>query len=102
VCITLLVHESKYYYVMDVMWGRFDFLKLKSRAIAHAQKHKPNKILIEDAALGQALVDELKGAALPAIAVRPEGDKRTRISIQSAKFENGQVFLPKSSVAACV
>ena len=97
-CTTWLVHEGGYYLV-DSLRGRFDFPTLKARAIAHAQKHRPNKILIEDAAVGQALADELKRAGLPAITVRPEGDKLTRMSIQSIKFENGQVFLPREAPA---
>jgi predicted phage terminase large subunit-like protein len=95
-CTTWLVHQGGYY-LIDVLRGRFDFPTLKARAIAHAQKHRPNKILIEDAAVGQALADELKRAGLPAITVRPEGDKLTRMSIQSIKFENGLVLLPREA-----
>jgi predicted phage terminase large subunit-like protein len=45
--------------------------------------------------LGRALVGELKNVGLSAIAVRPEGNKKTRMKIQSAKFEMGLVFVPK-------
>ena len=31
---------------------------------------------------------------MPTIPVKPEGNKRTRMSVQSAKFASGQVFLP--------
>ena len=96
VCTTWLVCEGKYYLV-DVLRGHFDYPTLNARAISHAQKQKPNKILIEDAALGQALVAELKSVNLPAIAIKPEGDKRTRMSVQSIKFESGQVFLPREA-----
>ena len=44
--------------------------------------------------MGAALVAELARAGLPAIGVKVEHDKRTRMSIQSAKFANGQVFFP--------
>jgi len=40
------------------------------------------------------LAKELNDAGLPTVAVKPEGDKRTRMSIQSAKFQSGQVLLP--------
>jgi phage terminase large subunit-like protein len=36
----------------------------------------------------------LQEARLPALSIKPEGDKRTRMSIQSAKFESEQVVLP--------
>ena len=51
-------------------------------------------ILIEDAAGGSALAKELQQAGLPAVAAKPEFDKRIRMSIQSAKFESRRVFLP--------
>jgi phage terminase large subunit-like protein len=55
----LLVRDKKFY-LIDVLRGRFDYPTLRSRAIAHAQAHKPHKILIEDAGVGTALVSELK------------------------------------------
>ena len=72
---------------------------LKARAISLSQVHTPNRILInriliEDAGVGTALAKELQEAGLPAIPVKPEGDKEARMSVQSAKFESGQVFLP--------
>ena len=53
-----------------------------------------SRILVEDAGVGTALVTELQRAGLPALAIKPEQDKRTRVSIQSSKFESGQVFFP--------
>jgi predicted phage terminase large subunit-like protein len=47
--------------------------------------------------LGSGLVKELQQAGLPAVAVTPKSDKRTRMSVQSAKFESGQVFLPNAA-----
>ena len=43
------------------------------------------------------LVQELKSAHFLVIAVKPEYDKKIRMSIQSAKFESGQVFFPKEA-----
>jgi predicted phage terminase large subunit-like protein len=96
VCTTWLVHENKYYLV-DVLRGRFDYPTLKARAIAHAQRHKPYQILIEDAGVGTALVQELKIAQFSAIPIKPEYDKKIRMSIQSGKFESGQVLLPSQA-----
>jgi len=67
---------------------------LKARAIVHAQLHRPHRILIEESGVGTALIKELQNAGLTAIAVKPERDKRTRMSIQTGKFESGQVFFP--------
>jgi predicted phage terminase large subunit-like protein len=93
VCTTWLLHESRYYLV-DVVRGRFDYPTLKARVIAHAKLHNPSRILIEDAGVGTALVQELRNAGHTVTPVTPDQDKTTRMSIESAKFENGQVFFP--------
>ena len=93
VCITVLIHEKKYY-LLHVLRGRFDYPTLKARAISHAEAHKASRILVEDAGVGTALVAELQKAGLPAVAIKPEQNKRTRMSIQSSKIESGQFFVP--------
>jgi predicted phage terminase large subunit-like protein len=93
VCTTWLYHDKKYY-LIDVLRGRFDYPTLRERASAHAREHKANKILIEDTGVGTALVGELTRAGLTAIGVKPEHDKVTRMSVQSAKFESGRVLFP--------
>jgi predicted phage terminase large subunit-like protein len=80
--------------LIDVLRGRFDYPTLKAQAITIAGLHKPSKILVEDIGVGNALLMELKQAGLSAIGVRPEQDKVTRMSIQSAKFESGRVRFP--------
>ncbi len=92
-CTTWLFHEKKYY-LIHVLRDRFDYPTLKARAIAYAREHKAGRILIEDIGVGTALVAELKNAGVAATGVRPEHDKRTRMSIQSGKFESGHVLFP--------
>jgi predicted phage terminase large subunit-like protein len=96
VCTTWYVID-RYYYLVDVLRGRFDYPTLKERATAHARRHSPTKILIEDTGVGTALVQELQNAGFPAIAIPVEQNKETRMSIQSAKIESGRVFLPRSA-----
>jgi predicted phage terminase large subunit-like protein len=93
VCSTWLIHENQYY-LIDVLRGRFDYPTLKARLLEHAGLHKPSKILIEDAGVGTALVQELRGSRYSAIPIKPEHDKITRMSIQSGKFESGRVYFP--------
>jgi predicted phage terminase large subunit-like protein len=93
VCVTLLLQDNKFY-VLHVLRDRMGYLALVTRAISHAQSFKATRILVEDTLIGPALVAELQKAGLPAIAIKPEGDKRTRMLIQSAKFESGQAFCP--------
>jgi len=96
VCTTWYYHDKKYYLV-DVFRERVDYPALKARAFSLEKTYTPTTILIEDVGLGSGLVKELQQAGLPAVAVTPKSDKRSRVSIQSAKFEGGQVFLPHAS-----
>jgi predicted phage terminase large subunit-like protein len=93
VCTSWMVHEKKYY-LIDVLRGRFDYPTLRSRAIAHAEAHDPDTILVEDTGVGTALAVELRDAGLAAVPIKPERDKITRMSVQSGKFQAGLVLFP--------
>jgi predicted phage terminase large subunit-like protein len=77
--------------------GALDFPTLRTKVSQQAKLHKASQILIEDAGLGTGLIQEFKTADFSVIAVKPEYDKKIRMAIQSAKFENGQVFFPKEA-----
>jgi predicted phage terminase large subunit-like protein len=96
VCTTWILRDRAYYLV-DGLRGRFDYPALKAHAIEHARKHRPERILIDEAGVGVALVAELKNVGLRAVGVKPEGDKVTRISVQSLKFQSGLVFFPENA-----
>jgi predicted phage terminase large subunit-like protein len=96
VCITLLVHEGNYY-VVHLFRDRLEFPELRAKAENLARRFKPDRIVVEDSAFGQALVDELKKMGFRAIHFRPEGSKVARMSVQSVKIENGQLWLPKQA-----
>jgi predicted phage terminase large subunit-like protein len=96
VCTTWLVHAGKYY-LIDLVRKRLNYPDLKALAIAHARAHKVTKILIEDTGVGTALVTELQRSGLQAVGVNVKGDKKTRMSVQSSKFESGEVLFPKSA-----
>ena len=96
VCTTWLIHENKYY-LIDLLRGRFDFPTLRTKVSEQANLHKASHILIEDAGFGTALIQELKTGHFSVVGVKPEYDKKIRMAIQSAKFENGQVFFPKEA-----
>jgi predicted phage terminase large subunit-like protein len=93
VCTTWQLQDDRYY-LANLWRGRCDYPSLKARAIELARIHQPERILIEEAGVGVALVAELRGAGLSAIAIMPERDKVTRMSVQSAKFECGSVYFP--------
>jgi len=96
VCTTWLVEKGKYY-LLHVLRGRFDYPTLKNQAIGHAKVHKPYRIIIEDTGVGTALISELKREGLPVIKNRPVQSKITRMAVESAKFESGQIILPRQA-----
>ena len=107
VCTTwLIIKES--YYLLDVWRGRLEFPQLKHKMIALAREHSPNRILIEQAGPGLHLIQEFKanpvaGVPMP-IGIKPVGDKLVRMEAQCARFEAGQVYLPREhhgSVSSC-
>jgi predicted phage terminase large subunit-like protein len=96
VCTTWLICDKRYY-LIDLLRGRFDFPTLRTKVSEQAKLHKASQILIEDAGFGTALIQELKTANFSVVGIKPEYDKKIRMGIQSAKFENGQVFFPKEA-----
>jgi predicted phage terminase large subunit-like protein len=97
VCTTWLIYQNRYYFLVDLLRDRFDFPTLRRKVYEQARLHKPSRILIEDAGFGTALVQEFKTADFSVIAIKPEYDKKIRMGIQAAKFENGQVLFPKEA-----
>jgi predicted phage terminase large subunit-like protein len=95
-CSTWRIIDGKYY-LIDVLRQRLDYPALRARAITHARRCNIQKLLVEDIGIGTALIQELRNAGLPVVAVKPEHNKKTRMSIQSAKFVDGLVFLPRQA-----
>jgi predicted phage terminase large subunit-like protein len=87
------------YYLLDVIRDRLDFPALRHKVIHLYNQWRFTTglqpiLLIEDAGSGSALIQDLSQTHVRASAVRPVGDKTTRMSTQSATIENGEVVLP--------
>lgn len=84
------------HHLLDVLRRRMDYPDLRRAALSLAARWRPAAILIEDQASGQALAQDLRREpGLPVIALRPEGDKATRMARASPAIEAGRVFLPE-------
>jgi len=84
------------HFLLDVVRRRMDYPELRRSALALAAKWRPAAVLIEDQASGQALAQDLaREPGVPVIALRPEGDKATRMARVSPTIEAGRVFLPE-------
>ena len=96
-CTTWLVRGGDYYLV-DVLRARLEYPDLRRRIIAHAETHGAKTVLIEDAGSGTHLIQELqREGGLRPIAIKPEGDKITRMAAQTATIEAGHVLLPENA-----
>jgi predicted phage terminase large subunit-like protein len=95
VCTTWILARGQRWYLVDVWRDRVDYPALKAKVIAHAHGWQASRVLVEDAASGTSLMQELQAQVSGIIAVKPEGDKITRMAVASAKFEAGQVWLPE-------
>jgi predicted phage terminase large subunit-like protein len=94
VCTIWFVTGGAQWYLVDVYRERVDYPDLKAAVRARAKQYQADVVLVEDAGAGTALVQELGTCVAGIIAVKPERDKISRMSVASAKFEAGQVLLP--------
>jgi predicted phage terminase large subunit-like protein len=95
VCTTWFISRTGRWYLIDVWRKRVDYPELKTAVRNLASEHAANRVLVEDAGAGTALVQELLGEVDGILAVIADCNKTTRMSIVSAKFESGLVFLPE-------
>lgn len=89
--------QGNNFYIAQALVGQWEYHDLEQQVLSRADQQKPNVILIEDTGFGTALISTLKKRRLPVIAVKPEGDKRTRLLRQISKFTNRQVFILKTA-----
>jgi predicted phage terminase large subunit-like protein len=81
-------------YLLDVLREKLDYPNLKRRVIAHFKCFPVSTILIEDRASGTQLIQELIYEGISNVqGVEPDGDKIMRMHAQTAKIENGFVYL---------
>jgi predicted phage terminase large subunit-like protein len=93
-----------YWYLIDAFWKRMEYPEGRSQAGNMALKWKPDALLIEDKSTGSSLIQDMRlGIELSdgsksyfnVIAIEPEGDKETRMSVESPAIEAGRVLLPE-------
>jgi predicted phage terminase large subunit-like protein len=96
-------HHQGVWKLLDVYRERLNFTDLVSKAVALRDKWRPDRVLIEDASSGRALLQTLRsekyrGASSPASVVvtsmTPSLSKETRLSAGALLLEDGRVQLP--------
>jgi predicted phage terminase large subunit-like protein len=90
------------YYLLDLWRGRVEFPELKRTFYALFNRYKPQAVLVEDAASGQSLIQEIRRPsenlpAIPILPIRPETDKVARAYAVTPIIEAGLVHLMDSA-----
>ena len=90
--------RGKQLFLLHVLRKRLEFPDLKRAIIEQARIFDVTIALIEDAASGIALIQELKRDGFyKARPVKPKGDKVMRLQAQTGAIEAGQVFVPSNA-----
>lgn len=88
-------------HLVDVWRGRLTTPDLRLKIVELARHFKAATILIEEASFGLSLLQDFWQQTPPGmvrpIGIKPVGDKLDRMHLQSARFENGTVHLPKEA-----
>ena len=85
-------------FLLHVLRKQLEYPDLKRAVLEQARLFNAKTVLIEEAAAGIALIQELKRDGFyKAEAVKPKGDKEMRLRAQTALIEAGRVFLPSSA-----
>ncbi len=84
------------FYLLHLERGRYEMPELKRQIIEMHEYFELDVTVIEDTELGRALEQNIRQDRKIKVQLsKPKFDKEARLSVQSVKFENGQVFLPR-------
>lgn len=85
-------------YLLDVFRMQLDYPALRKAVIQQREKYGAETVVVEDAQSGVSLFQDLRSEEHFWIKkIKPEGDKETRAAHQSAKIEQGWIYLPEAA-----
>lgn len=94
-CATFRVVEGVHR-LIDMLVVRLEYPALKRLIRSHAERFRPDAVLIEDKGSGQSLLQDLRlEREVPVIGIMPTGDKMTRVMRVTPLMEAGKMALPK-------
>lgn len=86
------------FYLVDVWRGKVEFPELKRMAEALYERDKPHAVLVEDAASGQSLIQELqRNTRIPVLPIKVDKNKVARANAVTPLIEAGRVYLLESA-----
>jgi len=84
------------HYLLDAWRGKVEFADLKRRVVELHEIWHPHAVLIEDAASGQSLIQELRaGTTLPLKPIKADRDKYSRVAAVCPMLEARRLMLPE-------
>lgn len=96
VCTTWAVMRGNIYHLLDVKRVRLPYYQVLALARQLIAEYRPAHVLVEDAANGAALAQELaRSSQHTTIPIRPRFDKLSRAQAATPAFESGRVLLPE-------
>jgi predicted phage terminase large subunit-like protein len=96
VCTTWGV-QARQAYLIHVLRKRLEFPDLRRAVIFQARAFGARTVLIEDAASGASLIQDLRMELSSIRGCKPVGDKVIRMNGQTPHIENGVVYLPNEA-----
>lgn len=98
VCLTFGYDQGKWE-LLDVLRERLIYPRLRQTAKRLYQQWRPDRVLIEDASSGRALIQDMledlpSAGRRQVIPIRPFAGKEERFNLQTAKIEQGLIALP--------
>lgn len=98
VCTTWGVTRNKEMYLLHVYRARLEYPDLKRLIRQMADQHRAGVVLIEDAASGIQLLQDLRLEGFARIKpVKPLGEKKMRMVAQTPAMEAGRIYVPKDA-----
>jgi predicted phage terminase large subunit-like protein len=86
------------HYLVWVWRGKVEFLGLQRQVRAMATSYPPQRILIEDANAGTALLQWARRTTdLPIYGIRPKGNKVQRIYTHLPLLQTGRIYMPNTA-----
>jgi len=96
VCTTWGIRDRKAHLIHDLR-KRMEYPELRRTIISQASAFGASTVLIEDAASGTSLIQDLRRELSSVHGCKPSGDKVMRMNAQTAHIENGFVYLPREA-----
>lgn len=80
--------------LLNSVKGRWTYPQLRREALSEYKTYAPDRVIIENKASGQSLLQDLRQNKLPLVPFQPERDKQSRAHAVTGVIERRRVWLP--------